>query len=388
MKILSKHSERIKGFTLIELLVVIVVIGILATIALVSFMASQSQTRDANRKSDINQYKIALAQYASKNQGYYPKYENGASLTTTVCNDMDIPNCPPDPQGVSYMYRSNASGSQYAIWADMESTGDYWINCSTGETGNGDSVPGAGATCTVGSVSGGCEEAGCSASCTFGGSCNAMDQCVCDEGGGEGECTDSDLGVPGPQYIGGYVNDINGEVTVDWCDPSHGSVIEQGCQADGTAYETPIGCDPGTLCVDDPTGSYCPSGGGGCAAGETLCVAGCTDVQTDPNNCGACAENGGSICSPPLDQCVSGTCTSGGGGCSETDSGNDPNQGGSTTGGSPQQTSYDACTPFGGLTEYWCDPNVPGAVSQTYYQVCPGGFGTPCQPGPNGDFCP
>ena len=152
MRKVNKHSKRIKGFTLIELLVVIVVIGILATIALVSFMASQAQTRDANRKSDISQYKAALALYASKNGGYYPSYTGATSLSSTVCNTMDHPNCAEDPNsddGAEYLYISNGdvaspgspTATFYAIWVDMESTGDLWINCSTGETGNGESTP-------------------------------------------------------------------------------------------------------------------------------------------------------------------------------------------------------------------------------------------------------
>jgi len=59
-----------KGFTIIELLVAIVVIGILATITVVSYNGIQQRARDAQRDSDVTRLKIAIEKYHSEKSQY------------------------------------------------------------------------------------------------------------------------------------------------------------------------------------------------------------------------------------------------------------------------------------------------------------------------------
>lgn len=64
-------KQRQSGFTIVELLIVIVIIGILATLVIVTFSGVQQKARDSERKTDINALAGQLeAAYA--NVGYYP----------------------------------------------------------------------------------------------------------------------------------------------------------------------------------------------------------------------------------------------------------------------------------------------------------------------------
>ena len=153
-----------KGFTLVELLVVISVIGILASIALISFTSSQKQARDTQRKSDTKQYQLALEGFANKGNGLYPQRTTTASADTTLCTDLALTSCPSDPRetqdsSYDYKYQTNGSGiegsasaTQYVLWAKIENvqTTTYWVVCSNGKSGlKTTGIPPAGGACPL-----------------------------------------------------------------------------------------------------------------------------------------------------------------------------------------------------------------------------------------------
>ncbi len=65
----SKNSQL--GFTLIELLVVVAIIGLLASVVMVSLNSARAKARDAKRISDLRQIQIALELFHTDN-GFYP----------------------------------------------------------------------------------------------------------------------------------------------------------------------------------------------------------------------------------------------------------------------------------------------------------------------------
>ena len=65
-------TKKAYGFTIVELLIVIVVIGILASMAIVSYTGIQSRARDTLRQSSIMQVQRLIEVYHANN-GEYPK---------------------------------------------------------------------------------------------------------------------------------------------------------------------------------------------------------------------------------------------------------------------------------------------------------------------------
>jgi len=63
------HGEE-KGFTLIELLVVILIIGILAAIALPSFLSQRGKAQDSEAKSAVRNAQTAMETFFTDNQTY------------------------------------------------------------------------------------------------------------------------------------------------------------------------------------------------------------------------------------------------------------------------------------------------------------------------------
>ena len=72
---LRQRSKDEGGFTLIELLVVILIIGILAAIAIPSFISQKSKANDAAAKTQVGTAQTAFETVSTENDGSYAEIE-------------------------------------------------------------------------------------------------------------------------------------------------------------------------------------------------------------------------------------------------------------------------------------------------------------------------
>jgi len=125
-----------------ELLVVIAIIAILTSIGFGTYAGVQKKSRDAQRKSDLNQLTRALELFYS-DFGRYP--ESAANGTIDVGkeeplnwgetfedlngNQIYMGNLPIDSQspGTFYFYESNSSGSKFRVFTLLENADDLQI---------------------------------------------------------------------------------------------------------------------------------------------------------------------------------------------------------------------------------------------------------------------
>ena len=107
-------NKRQSGFTIVELLIVIVVIGILATLVIVTFSGIQQKARDTKRKTDINAIDSHVEAYYA-NGGNYPTLAavNDATWRSTNMKGLD-PNALQDPKGSAQTLASAPAANAYA----------------------------------------------------------------------------------------------------------------------------------------------------------------------------------------------------------------------------------------------------------------------------------
>src|SRR3989344_3064429 len=130
LQIFAKKKKR--GFTLIELLLVIAIIGVLASIVLVSMGGARQSARNATRKADLRQIISAMELYYNANDTFVPSATYPGSIGSFM---VKTPVDPTNSGANIYNWVDNtATGAndnqKFCVWTPLEGTPAKWLTAS------------------------------------------------------------------------------------------------------------------------------------------------------------------------------------------------------------------------------------------------------------------
>jgi type IV pilus assembly protein PilA len=144
---LRQRASDEQGFTLIELLVVILIIGVLAAIAIPSFLNQKSKATDASAKELARTAQTAAETYATDHNGSY------SGITVAVLAGVEPTIQTAAANNNAYLSAATPDGTNlgYTVTATSASTNTYSINRADNGTITRTCTPS-----TTSATSGGC----------------------------------------------------------------------------------------------------------------------------------------------------------------------------------------------------------------------------------------
>lgn len=139
LKLFKINWKFDRGFTIVELLIVMGILAVLATFFINGYTGTQRRARDAQRKSDLKQIANSLEIYFNDARRY-PVESSGViagcpSTSSTPCTwgsgqftdgvTIYFKTVPGETTtGYTYIYRSDANGTYYRLYARLENPDD------------------------------------------------------------------------------------------------------------------------------------------------------------------------------------------------------------------------------------------------------------------------
>ncbi|MDD3679643.1 MAG: type II secretion system protein [Candidatus Shapirobacteria bacterium] len=119
--------RKYSAFTLLELLIVIAIIGILASLATVSYSSAQRRARDSQRQADLKAIQNAMEQYYADYDGNYPLTCDGIGGAQSPSGESYLPTgLPTDPKS-GEEYEGNCTNAGYSFSVDLESSEENFV---------------------------------------------------------------------------------------------------------------------------------------------------------------------------------------------------------------------------------------------------------------------